>query len=117
MLRSRLVSREARVKLGSRSSATLILHDALLYEIRATASLNSGGSSAGSISLSNVTWQSTPLGDLLAPRTRRRCVSATPVTRPPRVRILRDLGLRPNLDAEILRGRRERLRESAHAAA
>ena len=74
------------VKLGKRSSATLILTDALSYEMRPTASRNAGGSVDGSRNRSNVRCISTPLAMLFAAYSSplRR---ATPVAAPRLVRI------------------------------
>ena len=62
-------------------------------------------------------WQSTPLATRFGARTRRRCVSATPADAPVARENARDLGLGSNLDAEVARGCRKRLRQSAHSAA
>ena len=88
------------VKLGSRSRATLILHDALLYEMRPTASLNRRRQLGGSSNLLNVRWQSTPDGDFRGGNS-SPFVHRDAVTRAVFDEDLGDFGFGANLDAEI----------------
>src|SRR4030095_13642945 len=125
------------MKSGSSERATLILTDALSYEMRSTAARKAGGRASGARSRRKVTCASALLATTDA-RNSSPPASAAPPPRPPRHRLPGtsasprarrapdaaaanqdpgDLGLAADLDAQIARGARECLGEPAHAAA